>query len=364
MSKAEISLGCHVDMPGIFHHLDELKKWRDGENFPPLYVEISPTSCCNQKCFFCYVDYLGRQNYTIPHDTLIRIFKEMGEAGVKACEIQGTGEPLLNPALPEAIVAGKKAGMDICLVTNGTLFTEQSLETIVPCLSFMRFSSMELTPELYARTHGTGEEHYHKALNSIKQAVAIRDRDNLDTVIVVTFVVFDYNVTTIMETASMLKDLGINIFTVKPALLINHNKEHDWQQGIHIKYKDLFEKTKALSDENFKVNYRTDFFEHYQAPEKCERAYRKCYGVEFEVHIDADAKIYPCMYCWRDERYCLGDLSNKSFTEVWYSEERKKALQRFYDDNVLDKCKLKCKQHAINGYLWNMAHPPRHKNVI
>jgi radical SAM protein with 4Fe4S-binding SPASM domain len=87
--------------------------------------------------------------------------------------------------------------------------------------------------------------------------------------------------------------------------------------------------------------------------------------VEFETHIDADAKIYPCQRCWRDERYCMGDLKQKSFGEIWSSKERREALSRFYKEIKIDKCeKFCCKQHSINGYLYEMANPPRHANVI
>lgn len=98
----------------LFHHLDEVMRWRDGKDFAPIYVEINPTDYCNHKCIFCYSDYLGhKKELSIEGDLLIRIFRELPEAGVKSVMIQGTGEPLLNVALPDAIVAGKKAGLDI-----------------------------------------------------------------------------------------------------------------------------------------------------------------------------------------------------------------------------------------------------------
>ena len=123
-----ISMGTHTNIPGLLYHPDTLDKWMKGEYFPPLYVEISPTTSCNHNCSFCYVNYVREDKMSIPEDLLIKIFQDLARAGVKACELQGTGEPLLNKGVPDAIVAGKNGGMNICLVTNGSLFTEDMLD--------------------------------------------------------------------------------------------------------------------------------------------------------------------------------------------------------------------------------------------
>ena len=186
--RNQIKRGATDGLHGIFHHLDVLQKWKNGEDFAPVWVEISPTNLCNHNCFYCYVEHLGRKNLSIPEDLLVKIFHDMGTAGVKCCEIQGTGEPLLNKGLPDAIVAGKKAGMDICLVTNGALLNKKILEKIEPCLSFMRVSALAHNAKFYAKLHGCPESHFDKVVNALKEAVKIRDKNNLDIVIVCTFI--------------------------------------------------------------------------------------------------------------------------------------------------------------------------------
>lgn len=354
-------------MPTLLYHPDVLYKWMKGEYFSPLYVEISPTSLCNQKCFFCYTSQVMKENpVSIPGDLLIKIFKDLARAGVKSCEVQGTGEPLLNKALPDAIVAGKKGGMDICLCTNGTLLNEGILEKITPCLSFFRFSSLECSPELYAKTHGSSEEDFHKVIKAMKTAIKIKERDGLDTVIVASFVAFDYNTPFIVETAQMLKEIGVNIFTIKTPIEMSKNIGHKFKQGLHINYKSLFDKAKALSNDNFKFNIRTDFFDYCQDPKSrhIERDFTYCYGAEFEIMIGSDAKIYPCMCLWGLTEYCLGDLTKMDFEKVWKSDERKKAMKHFLTSFVNPTCDTKCKQFAINPILNKLRNPPLHVNVI
>ena len=138
----------------LFYHLDEIQKWKRNEYFPPIMIEVNPTDLCNQKCFFCYTEYLGHKNLSIPDAALIRIFRELGMAGVKACQIQGTGEPFVNKGLPDAIVAGNENGLDCATHTNGTLVTNEILEKIIPNLCFFRVTNMECNEKLYQKTHG------------------------------------------------------------------------------------------------------------------------------------------------------------------------------------------------------------------
>lgn len=357
-----VSLGAHKAIPGLFYHLSELSRWKNGEVIVPLYVEISPTSRCNQRCPFCYVDHLTQSNFEIPSERLVRIFKELGESGVKACEVQGTGEPFMNKALPEAILAGKKSGMDICIVTNGTLLNEKILDKIIPCTSFFRVSSLEANGMLYQQTHGCSEDHYELVLRTLRQTVNLKHTLNLSVVIVCTFTAFSYNLPYIFETAKLLKDIGIDIFTIKPAFNLREN--HAWEQNLHEKYREEFSRTTTLQDDSFKVNIRDDFFDFYGNQNMAIKDYSTCYGCDFEVMIDADCKIYPCFMHWRNPEHCLGDISNHSFKDVWFSQERKDSMAHFFNTVDARKCNAKCKQDSINGYLSFLKNPPLHVNVI
>jgi len=357
-----VKLGNNVGVHQIFYHLDALAKWKSGEYFPPIFVDISPTSACNHNCFFCFTEWLRAKPKTMPGDLLIKIFTDMAKAAVKTCEIQGSGEPFLNPALPDAIVAGKKRGMNICVVTNGTLLNQEILNKIMPCLSFFRVSNLEHTPQLYAKTHGCREDDFFKAIGSLKEAIKIRDRRGLDTIITATIMAFYYNAPSIAETTKMLKDIGVDIVHIKAPGIMQHNVGHKWEMDAHIKFKDKFDEAKSLEDENFKVNIRCDYFDLYD--KKCIRSYSKCYGIELAVHISPAAKIYPCYTYWEDDRYCLGDLKKKSFGEIWASKERKKVMKRFYDEVDVKKCLFYCKQHSSNKILWELSNPPLHADTF
>ena len=65
-----------------------------------------------------------------------------------------------------------------------------------------------------------------------------------------------------------------------------------------------------------------------------------------------------------NERYCLGDLREKSFEEIWRTEHRRKVLDELYANFDLDQCHCLCKPHHVNKATWELANPPLHKNFL
>jgi len=354
----------------LFHHLGEVVKWQHGEDFAPIYVEVNPVDACNHRCIFCYADYLGhKKELCIERDLFIRIFRDMGEAGVKSVMVQGTGEPLLNKALPDAIVEGKKAGLDISLVTNGVLFTEESLEKIIPAISWMRVSALEYTPELYAKTHQCPESHYHRVIKNLKKAVEIRNRElsknpDLETIIQAHHMPFPFNIYHTVDTVKLMKDIGLDAVYVKPAQIRPDNLHHEWPRDIHVTYQKILEECNQYDDDEFRVSVRWGEFDLTEVAGPFKKGYDACYGLYFSTNIDADAKIYPCYQLWRVERYCIGDLSKQSFKEIWFSEHRRQVLKDHEENFDLDQCHVQCRQHAYNKDLWELSHPPLHKNFL
>src|SRR3989338_9423822 len=109
----------------LLYHLEELNKWTKGEDFYPIYVELSPTSACNHRCVHCYIRYLDFKAVFLEREIMLNLVSELGKVGVKALCIAGTGEPFLHKATPEVIEAAKKSGLDVACATNGILFNHE-----------------------------------------------------------------------------------------------------------------------------------------------------------------------------------------------------------------------------------------------
>lgn len=356
----------------LFHHLEEVLKWKRGEYFPPIFIEFNVTDICNQKCWYCYTDYLGhRKDVAFDDNVLIKTFHDMGTAGVKSVMIQGTGEPTLHRALIQAIRIGYEVGLSISLTSNGVLLNKEKLEELLPCLEWIRISSVECNAQLYAKSHGCPESHWFSVVENLKNMVAIRNRDNLELVINCHFMLFPYNAEYVVQAVQLVKDIGVDVMMIKPGDQNLFNLEHKWQRDSHIKFRHMLEEAKKLETNNFIVDIRFDLFEkqfeidgkqEMAVPER--RNFDLCYGLFFEAQIDADGGVYPCNYYWRNKEFCYGDLNKQSFEEIWKSERRYNVIKKIFQEHDLSNCIFGCKQMHINKTLWKLANPPLHVNFL
>ncbi|MBT6828258.1 MAG: radical SAM protein, partial [Rhodospirillaceae bacterium] len=74
-----------LDGSKLFHHLDEVERWDEGEAFAPIHVEVDPTGSCNHRCLFCYADHYNHALGMLPRELFLNLMRNMGEMGVKSC---------------------------------------------------------------------------------------------------------------------------------------------------------------------------------------------------------------------------------------------------------------------------------------
>ena len=157
----------------IFGHLDELHKVKKGERIAPIYVRIKPTNRCNQNCYYCHYKnpYLELDQYRpadeIPREKMLEIISDFKETGVKAVTFSGGGEPLLYPYIEEIMEAVLQAGIDLSIITNGTLLTGRKAE-ILSQAKWVRISQESGCAETYSRIRGVGESAFQKLCENIK----------------------------------------------------------------------------------------------------------------------------------------------------------------------------------------------------
>lgn len=111
-----------------------LKKWFNGNHIGPYKLQLNPTNNCNLRCLSCYAR--GKAYYDPPKEVsterYIELIKEAAKLNTIYCDICGGGEPFMRSKTTLAIMGEvKKQGMIGTLITNGTLFSEESIKELV-----------------------------------------------------------------------------------------------------------------------------------------------------------------------------------------------------------------------------------------
>lgn len=322
----------------IFHHFDTLSKLKNGERCNPLYIRIKPTNVCNHNCYYCHYKnpYLTLDEYNptdyIPHDKMMEIIEDMGKMGVKAVTFSGGGEPLVYQYIEEAMEKILELGIDLSIITNGSMLTGQKAE-ILAHAKWVRISIDSIVSENYARIRGISENAMKTLQKNIEEFARIK---NEDCELGINFVIGQENYKEIEEVAVMMKNLGVNHVKFAPLFSNETEKYHEFIKEEVIS--TLNRISAELNSDKFRIIdlYSSDF-DNYEV---FKRTYSRCPIKEFVCIIAANSKVYYC----HDKAYlsngCVCDLSNQTFLDGWSSENVTNKFKEF------DARKI-CQQHCV-----------------
>lgn len=321
----------------IFAHLDELEKVKNGERIAPIYVRIKPTNRCNQNCYYCHYKspYLELDQYNpadeIKKEKMLEIIRDFKNIGVKAVTFSGGGEPLLYPYIEETIEAVLEAGIDLSIITNGSLLTGKKAE-LLSNAKWVRISQESGCADTYSKIRGVKKEAFDDLCSNIKKFAEIK---NKDCELGVNFVIGPENYKEVYQAGRLMQELGAN--HIKYTALISNDAER-----VHAPFKEeVIGQIHRLIDANrsdFRIInlYESDF----ESNAVFGRNYDFCGIKDYVTVIAANSKIYYC----HDKAYLsqgeVGDISQKSFQEVWFADETIQKVKKFNP-------KLVCHHHCV-----------------
>lgn len=349
-----------IDSHKLTYHVERLHKWIDGEGIYPVYVEISPSGGCNQRCIFCALDYLKYKPLFLRTPALKKFLKEIAFKGAKSVMFAGEGEPLLHKDISELIIYAKKQGLDVAVTTNGLLLTKKILARILGSLSWLRISLNAGTAKNYAFVHGAGPGDFDKAIANLKEAVKLKRRKKISSTIGVQFLLLNENYGEVYKLAAMLKKIGVDYLIVKP--YSQHPQSYN-RLGSKLDYKKLLYiegRLKKYEGKNFKIIFRKNTMLNL----KKRKPYKKCLGLPFWSYLTSSGDLYGCSAFLGNRRFVYGNIYKESFNKAWNGRKRKKMMKMMACSWDINNCREVCRLDAINRYLWELKNPPPHVNFI
>jgi len=116
----------------LLAHVETWKHIKRSKLIPaPILITVDPTNFCNLDCVWCNAQFVRKERRSsLSREALFKIADFLprwgqgnphGYAGVQAICVAGGGEPLLNPATGDFIDRVVANGVEVGVVTNGTL---------------------------------------------------------------------------------------------------------------------------------------------------------------------------------------------------------------------------------------------------
>lgn len=344
-------------------HLDRLVQWQQGQLVSPIYVEISPVSYCNHRCVFCGVDFARVGKRRLDTDLTCRRLGEMGRLGVRSMMFAGEGEPLLHSDLDRLMAAAKQAGIDVSLTTNGSLGDAETWRTLLPLLTWVRFSVDAGSGPVYAKVHGVGPESFSRTVASIQAAVETKHTQGLPVTVGVQYLLLPENLDDLGAACELFSGLGVDYVSLKPFSLhpqmiqrmdVDYGQEMIDRVEAILAAAEIAPPTQVIFRRQALLAYRDGKI-----------GFDRCRALPFWGYLHSSGDFYTCSVFLGDERFRAGNLLESSVQEVFQGAARQRSLD--FGRHELapgEQCRLNCRMARINEFLHGLEHPPDHVNFI
>lgn len=335
----------------IFHHPEKIESFFKKNITSPVYVRIKPTNTCPHNCFYCIYNYEfsgihpeSKRTDMIPKEKMFEVLDDLNEMGVKAVTYSGGGEPLNYPWINEVLKKTLEYKIDLSVITNGQLLNNETSD-ILRQAKWIRISLDYPDMDTFSKIRGVPKKLFNQIKENIKHFNQIKKSS---CSLGVNCVVNEHNYNKILDIVKLCEELGVDNFRVAPV----------WRKGYeeyHKKIKNEAIKQIKKARQNTKGNMEIgSTYERYfnGTSGNDVRPYSKCYYMQIVPVIAANQNVYACHNSAYDPEAKVGSIKNKSFKEMWFSNQTKEFFNKFDPQKI---CRHECsndeKNKILNEYL-------------
>jgi len=368
--------GLVLDGHKLAWHTDRVNSWLRGERIAPITVDMALTRRCNMRCVYCYGQLQANDEKKMTWDVIKRFLDDAAEVGVKGVSFMSDGESMCSPHVYDAIVHGKKVGLDMAFATNGAILKRERLPDILSCLTWFRFNISAGEAKRYAEIHGCQEQDFHNVKEIIRECVKIKKENNFPVTIGLQMVLLPDFKDQIIPLTKLGKELGVDY------LVIKHCSD-DEDGSLKVPYNDYF-KEDLINKIKEAESYST---EDYLVKAKWskilsggKRKYAQCYGPPFLIQFSGSGLVAPCgpLFNRKYKDFHIGNIAEQSFKDIIKGDRYWEVMDLIASEkfNAHTDCGTLCCQHKINEFLWDLkkkdmkeierpkGEPPQHINFI
>jgi MoaA/NifB/PqqE/SkfB family radical SAM enzyme len=368
----------------VLHHRDRLDILREGRQPAPVHVQLVISDRCNQSCHFCSYRWPGNTSSElfpqldtetgkassnpgrmIPIDQVKSILDDCVEMGVKAIQITGGGEPTVHPQHREIFQAVLDRGLNLALVTNGTIF-QGGIEHILMRAKWVRVSLDAGHANTYASLRGSSVNTFEQVLSHIRllsctRTMALQDDPShpaKDLVIDVGFVVTKENWREVVDAAKLVRSCGADNFRISAAFQPENEvyfaSFYDAAAQLCRTAKDL----EAGTNGAFRVFNL--FGDRLDDLTQGNPDYRFCGYQHLTTYIGADLNVYRCCTLAYSKRGLIGSIRNQRFRDLWESPEKQADFISF-DARGCQRCQFNNRNRLLN---YAVEREPAHVSFV
>ncbi len=291
----------------------------------PISVELHLTDYCNLKCEWCTDKILRNNKATLDIKVVEALFREFGVRGT-GVTLEGGGEPTLYPQFREVTAIGEKYGVDMGLISNGTV----DISDCADKLKWIRVSLDSSTREEYIGEKGI--DCFDHVLENLKKISVARNPGK--TFVGVGYVLTTRNQGNLLDLIKQLDTIGVDYIYLRPV---------EEAGDITPSLESLLDLRKRLAELTAKTRIRYMLTITDRVVDQ--NAGLPCIAHSLTSIIHANGEVALCEKR-REDGIILGNLYEESFGEVWRSSYRKQISQKLRNP----ECQKGCSACRMTGF--------------
>lgn len=361
--------------------IERLAEWAEGRNAPPVTIELVPTDRCDLNCLSCWrrgwteEKLQERFEQEMSDERLLELVDEAADLGVAEIAFVGGGEPMMRSVTIELFKRMKSRGMIGDLVTNGTLFTKDSIELLVKIgwdrIKFSVDGPDSGLHDYLRQTRGA----FDTTIRNIKSFSEMKRKLGTDKPrLVLQSVLSTENYKVLPDFVKLGHEIGADEMTLLPLTVFDESMKRLKLNEENIReFKPILERSiKLLEGFGIDSNYREYMNEKYISKtesmdevmmEEMEKTIRKeyprsenpiknfqfmpCYAPWIHATILPNGNIAPCFSPWVWNSKV--SIKEHSLKELWYGEHFNKFRGIILKRKLPANCKKCCVWEVFNN---------------
>ena len=291
----------------------------------PAALSIEPTTTCNLGCPECPsgLRQFTRKTGNLKSELNTKIINEISTS-LLYINYYFQGEPFINRNLFELIKEASKKNIYTSTSTNAHYLTpKNAVKTVESGLDRLIISVDGTTQETYEAYRKGGS--LSKVIQGTKNLInAKRDLKSKTPYIIFQFLVVRQNEHQIKSAIKLSKNLSVDEIRFKTAQLYDYKNGNPLMPTI-----EKYSRYKKSKNGNYVL--KNKLFNH-------------CWRMWSSSVVTVDGKLVPCCFD-KDAKYKIGDLSKKSFEEIW----RSKAYKRLRKGIISNRKEIDICQNCTEG---------------
>lgn len=323
----------------------------------PVAVELHWTAICNYNCIHCSYGSRLQTKDRLSEDVIKSVIDDLIKLKTRSVYLSGGGESTTVKGWDRYVQLLTNQGIEVALITNGIALQKSDVD-ILRKMNYIAISIYSTDEAEYNQI--TGGHFFKKQF----ELPSIIKHESSRTIVGARCVLNNVNYKRVVSIYQQAMSAGFDYIIFIPAVDYEgaenglRLEEMNITKGILEKHYNLFDFSKTNVDELIKkdIHYyeKSDYRKTY---ESSDTVICKAIEIRGNAFINYDGGVYLCQPHIGDKRYCIGNVNESRFTEIWNSEQHLQVIDFLQQQFARGLCK-NCRSIKFNKVAYEYDNNP------